>query len=111
MRRQVEAAGYDVVEANEETDVADLFTRERIDLVITDVVMGSRGGIHIARDVRAADPGVPVIFVTGAISLESGAIPDIAHELGIQAVLTKPYEAEELLAAIASAFESSPDGL
>ena len=111
MRRQLEIMGYAVTEADEATDITELLDREHFDLVISDVVMGSRGGIHVARDVRSAHPKVPIIFVTGILSVDSGPLLDVARELGVSRILSKPYETESLLDAVAAAFESPPNRL
>ena len=111
MRRQLEVSGYEVIEANEGTDIAELLNREKVDLVISDVVMGSRGGIHVARDVRGVLPTIPIIFVTGVLSTDSGPLLDVAQDLGVSRIIAKPYETEELLNAVAAAVESPPNRL
>ena len=111
MRRQLEGNGYEVVEANEGTDIAALLNREPVDLVISDVVMGSRGGIHVARDVRGVLPAIPIIFVTGVLSTDSGPLLDVARELGVSRIIAKPYQIEDLLNAVAVAIESPPNRL
>ncbi len=111
MRRQLENGGYAVAEADDGTNIAELFDREQIDLVISDVVMSSRGGVHVARDVRQIRPGVPIIFVTGMLSVDSGPLLDVAGELGISHIIAKPYEMNELLDAVAAAFDSPQNRL
>jgi two-component system cell cycle response regulator CpdR len=106
MRRQLENNGYTVVEAEDGTNIVELLNSEHIDLVISDVVMGARGGIHVARDVRQARPEVPILFVTGALSTGSGPLLDVARELGVSQVVAKPYEVNVLLDAVVAAFES-----
>jgi two-component system, cell cycle response regulator CpdR len=111
MRRQLENNGYTVVAADDSTNIIELLSSEHIDLVITDVVMGARGGIHVARDVREARPEIPILFVTGALSPDSGPLLDVARELGVLQILAKPYETKVLLDAVGAAFGSSGNGL
>jgi len=106
MRRQLESGGYSVVEAEDGTDIVSLVDREHVEVVISDVVMGGRGGIHLARDVREARPDIPIILVTGALSVGSGPLRDVAEELGVFRIIGKPYDAQALLDAVAAALET-----
>jgi two-component system response regulator MprA len=106
MRRQIENAGFEVIEADDSVDVSSLLEREVIDVVVSDVVMGSRGGLHVAKDVRASGRDIPIIFVTGALSVESGPLRDTARELGVRHIISKPYDTQTLLDAISAALGS-----
>jgi two-component system, cell cycle response regulator CpdR len=106
MRQQLENSGYSVVEADDSTNIVKLLSAEHIDLVISDVVMGTRGGIHVAQDVRQARPELPILFVTGVLSVDSGPLLDVARELGVRQIVAKPYELEVLLNAVTAAFGS-----
>ena len=106
LRRQLESAGHSVIEADDSVEVGSVLEREEIDIVISDVVMGSRGGLHVARDVRALGKNIPIIFVTGAISVESSPLRDAARELGVRHIISKPYDTQTLLDAIAAALGS-----
>ncbi len=64
----------------------------RPDAVVTDHLMPGRTGAELAREVRAAFPGLPVLLVTGYSSVA------IADDLP---VLAKPFRAGELNAALA----------
>lgn len=68
------------------------------DLLFSDIVMpGGMNGIELARKVKKARPELPVILTTG--------YSEEAHELPTEtAVLRKPYEAEDLGAALDAAF-------
>jgi DNA-binding NtrC family response regulator len=106
MHRQLASAGHRVVESDGSADVAGLLGGHEIDVVVSDVVMGARGGLHVAGEVRREAPDMPIIFVTGALSVESGALLDAARELGVRQIVAKPYETQALLDAVAAALES-----
>jgi two-component system cell cycle sensor histidine kinase/response regulator CckA len=89
------SAGYRVLEASNGVAAAALFDRlgDRIDLVLTDVVMPKMGGADLADYVRGRNPGVKVLFVSGFV----GRVPSEPREN----VLQKPFARAELLAAVA----------
>ena len=65
----------------------------RFDLVVSDIVMpGGMNGVELARAIRAKQPNLPILLVTGyAGSATSTEFP----------VLRKPYRFEQLRQAIA----------
>lgn len=65
--RTLAAAGYRVIEAADGEEALALYCQhdERIDLVLTDVVMPRRGGPDLAQALRAMGSQVPVIFMSG----------------------------------------------
>jgi PAS domain S-box-containing protein len=86
--------GYAVVEAASGEDALRLVNDgERFDLLVTDHLMPGVSGTDLAREVRGARPGLPVLLVSGYA--EHGAIdPDLPR-------LTKPFRKDELASAIA----------
>ena len=68
--------------------------------MILDFAMPDRNGAEVARAVRVRRPGLPIIFASGFA--ETAAIDAVE---GSPVVLRKPFRAEELRAALASALE------
>jgi DNA-binding NtrC family response regulator len=60
--------GYDVIEASNGAQAAELFKTERIDLVITDFYMPHLDGVGLVEQIHAASPQTPVVFMTGYLS-------------------------------------------
>ncbi|MGF1546989.1 MAG: sigma-54-dependent transcriptional regulator [Thiotrichales bacterium] len=78
--------------------------RERLpDLVITDLLMPNLSGIELLREIRAHDPELPVIIVTGYSSVDNAVE---ALRLGASDFLRKPYDPEELLRRIQIVLEN-----
>ena len=63
----LERLGHRVLKAENGQDALRLFeaTREKIDLLMTDVVMPDLGGLEVAEALRAQDPGLRVLFHSG----------------------------------------------
>ena len=93
-------AGYEVEGAIEGPGALERLKTRSYDLLITEVQMPDGASLGVARDARLAHPDLPIIVVTG-FSTEAAAIEAIA--LGVSAYLTKPFEPEALLAAVAKA--------
>src|SRR5262245_19775474 len=94
-------------------EVADVMSRETIDLVVLDLRMPGADGMQIARGLRA-ESHVPIIMLTG---VKDEADRVMGLELGADDYLTKPFSPRELLARIrallrrARAQETVADGL
>lgn len=92
-------SGYAVQVAADARDALHVFAAHpgKFALVITDVRMPGRTGAELADDIRAAAPGVPVVFMSGysggtsqqPIALPPGAV-----------VLDKPFSVEKLVRTV-----------
>jgi FixJ family two-component response regulator len=69
-----------------------------IDCLISDVAMPAINGFELARAVHAARPGLPVILITGRPDLLPRSTRD---RPGGYRVFKKPFDAQELLTALA----------
>lgn len=69
----------------------------RIDLLLTDVVLPGASGKELATTLRAAQPGLRVIYMTGW--REHVELMDAADAI----VLSKPFQMKELARVVASA--------
>jgi DNA-binding response OmpR family regulator len=65
---------------------------QRIDLLITDLVMPDMGGRQLAEAIRRRQPSVPVLFISGYTSSETLRLEGEAHTF-----LAKPFGPSELL--------------
>lgn len=73
---------------------------EEYDVIVSDIEMPGMNGLELLRAVRARDLNLPVIFVTGAPSVESASR---AVEYGAFRYLVKPVDRDDLRAAVAEA--------
>ncbi|HJR75372.1 MAG TPA: response regulator [Nitrospiraceae bacterium] len=106
IRRMLEKAGYDVVEAdNGETAIEVINTGENrlmLDAVICDIRMPKINGLDALAYFRGAYPRVPLIVLTGYPDTEM-AISCLRE--GVVDYLMKPVDGEQLKAAVEKAME------
>jgi hypothetical protein len=88
--RTLRGLGYEVLEAASGTEALDRFAElgESIDLLITDVVMPGLGGHGLADKLRAAQPGLRTLFMTG---YSEAPIVGARDDRGVTRVLQKPF--------------------
>ena len=92
--------GYQLLEANDGTQALELARAELPDLIITDILMPNMDGFTLVRRLRV-EPlllGVPVIFQTA--SYDIAEIHKLSQASGIQYILRKPAEPQEILRAV-----------
>jgi PAS domain S-box-containing protein len=90
---------FKVVGAESAEEALELFEKEKIDLLFSDVVMAGRSGIELARIVRQRAPCMPVL-------LASGYSEEVVRGGGSEfEILSKPYGAESLARGLARAVE------
>ena len=96
-RTALEEAGYAVMEAVDGQQALEVFTRERPDLVMLDVVMPRLTGLETCRILKAKAGGnyLPVIMVSTRNSVNARVE---GLRSGADDYLGKPYDAEELCA-------------
>jgi len=100
---RLRSQGYDVKVAYDAVTGISETTRNKPDLVLLDISMPGGGGLLVAQRIRSLTPvaATPIIFLTASKQ------PDLrakALELGAADFFEKPYEADDLLAAIRRIF-------
>ncbi|WP_404380471.1 response regulator [Caenispirillum salinarum] len=104
VRGALEDAGFAVTEAADGEEGLTAARRAAYDLAIVDIWMPRVDGITFLKEVRTIHADLPVIIISGggpSAPLEVKAHLAQAH--GAQEVLFKPFEDEELLAAVGRA--------
>jgi EAL domain-containing protein (putative c-di-GMP-specific phosphodiesterase class I) len=93
LSRLLEEAGHRVLTASNGHDAVRTLTTNEVDVVVSDVSMPGMNGIELLRAIRAHDPDVPVLLMTGAPSVQSAAQ---AVQYGAMRYLLKPVDANEV---------------
>jgi CheY-like chemotaxis protein len=105
-RRNLEALGYRVLTARGGLEAVEMYRgqRDTIRLVLTDMMMPEMDGQATIRALRALDRGLPIVVMSGLpVALEVGS----PGEERIQAVLQKPFRANDLRQTLYAVIHSS----
>jgi two-component system, chemotaxis family, chemotaxis protein CheY len=101
MRRVLEGKGYRVVEAADGNQALALFRRESPALVISDIIMPNRDGIEVIVAMKAENPAVKVLAISGGGRVHAMGLLALAPRAGADATLDKPFRQSELLKLVA----------
>ncbi len=96
----VEPDGFTTLLARDGREALALWEKHRPDLLCLDIMMPHTDGYEVCRRVRAADPLVPVLFLS-AKSEEIDVV--VGLQLGADDFIRKPFGKHELLARIRAA--------
>ena len=99
IRATLESCGYRVLTAKDQTDAIAIHTRSenRVDVVLTDMIMPSAQGISAVQAFREIDPSVKIVAMSGDSSVES--LNDVSKS-GLDMFIAKPFTAELLLKSL-----------
>ena len=100
MSYHIAEAGFEVIPLSQPTLALGRLGEEPFDLVITDLRMPEMDGLELLRRIRALDAALPVIVLTAYGSIDKAVE---AVKCGASDFLSKPFEKEEILQAIAKA--------
>ncbi len=93
LKEYLEAKGYTTTLATDGKQGYDAFSKGKFNICILDVMMPVKDGITLAKEIRAIDANVPVVFLT-AKSMKEDAIE--GFKVGADDYITKPFSMEEL---------------
>lgn len=97
LREYLQAKDYNVTLAPDGEAGYQLFTNEKFDLCILDVMMPKKDGFTLAQDIRKINGIVPIVFLT-AKSLKEDVLE--GFRIGADDYITKPFSMEEMLLRI-----------
>ena len=98
VQKMLESAGHKVDIASNGQEAMRAFEAHRQTLVITDLFMPGRDGFDTIKAVHAVDAAVPILVISAW--KDGPDYPTMARKLGARAVLRKPFQPPELLAAV-----------
>lgn len=97
MRRILETAGYNVVEADEGMAALELYFLEKPDLVFLDLVMKGMYGLEVLEKLREMDKDARVVVASADIQSSTRTM---VEEAGARAFINKPFVVEQVLDAV-----------
>jgi CheY-like chemotaxis protein len=102
--RALQARNYTVLEASSAAEALSILDNasERIQLLLSDVIMPGGRGTDLARVFRQRYPGKPVLLMSGYLEPEEHGAP------GDVVVLEKPLAPSQLARAVRAALDGKP---
>lgn len=77
----------------------EVLAREKVDLIISDIMMPNIDGFEFARSVRDGDHNVPILFMTAR---DDFSAKERGYRIGIDDYLVKPIDLDEMLLHISA---------
>lgn len=99
IKESLETRNFDVFLANNGKEAYDLYTTNNPDILVLDVMMPIKDGFTLAKEIRAENKQIPIIFLT-AKSQTKDVLEGFNH--GGNDYLKKPFSMEELIVRIHS---------
>jgi DNA-binding response OmpR family regulator len=96
----LEREGHRVVCASDGEQGLRAFASKAPDLVVTDLIMPNKEGIETIMQIRASDGKTPILAISGGGRLSNADFLKMAAKVGANAILPKPFEAQDLVAAV-----------
>ncbi len=100
VRRILQRAGYEVIEACNGLEAADRLQETSVELVITDILMPDREGIETIVNLKRNHPGIKIIAMSGGGKGGADHYLEMAREFGANHTMHKPFDKADLLAAV-----------
>lgn len=101
-RKILEAAGYEVVEAEDGISAIERYFIEKPDVVMLDLVMKGMNGLDVLAKLREMDPNACVVVLSADIQTSSR---ELVHAAGAFGFLNKPVDPTLMLQMLARAVE------
>ena len=94
LKEYLMAKGYDADLYPDGEAAYKAFIKEHYDICVLDIMMPKKDGFSLAKDIRAMNNDIPIIFLT-AKNLKDDVIE--GFKLGADDYITKPFSMEELI--------------
>jgi len=107
----LEESGHVVMCASTGRIASQLLKKQHFDLVITDVLMPDVDGLELILELKHSQPSVRILAISGGgRHVQATDCLKLAKNLGAHALLLKPFNREQLLAAMKLAIPSESSG-
>jgi CheY-like chemotaxis protein len=113
-RALLEAAGFQIVEAESGGAALKMLSSEVVEAVLTDIFMPDTDGIELIHALRRESPDLPIVAMSGGGFGDGKEVLAVARLLGATAIVQKPFTQRKLVGAIRRAIgphdeSSGPD--
>lgn len=102
LREMLESRSFHVAEAGDGAEALRAVRQHRPDVVVCDVLMPEKDGLQTIRELRALQPGLKVVAMSGGGGARVNLL-GAARAFGAAELLQKPFGLDALTAAIGRA--------
>ncbi|MEC7277837.1 MAG: response regulator [Bdellovibrionota bacterium] len=95
--------GFKVLEASNGADAFELFQTSNVDCIVSDIRMPGGDGVSLVKNVKEKGTDIPIFLVTGF----SDYTAEDLSGLGVNAVIFKPFDLEEVVEMISNTVRKS----
>lgn len=89
--------GHEVIGETDPVQAIETFSDSTFDLVTLDFMMPGVNGLALARRLREIRPDIPLILIS---ALLDDCAPEEIERVGFQAVVSKPFRAQDIVGAV-----------
>lgn len=94
VRARLREEGYEVRSCKDPLEAFDVMDQEKVDLLISDIMMPQMDGFEFAKEVRHFDQQIPILYMTAKDDIAS---KKKGFDLGIDDYMVKPVDLAELV--------------
>jgi CheY-like chemotaxis protein len=95
--------GFNVLVTGNARDGLAVLKSQKVDLIITDIIMPEMEGIELISQLKQDHPELPIMAISGGGRSHNTDFLKFAKKLGAKVVLEKPFRREALLDAVSRA--------
>jgi DNA-binding response OmpR family regulator len=96
----LKAMGFDTIEIEDSREVRKILSTHPVDTVVVDIVMPEKDGVELISEIREGWPNVRIVAVSAGGRVGPKLYLELARQMGANACLSKPVQAEQLRAAV-----------
>src|SRR5215510_15469895 len=106
IREALEAAGYEVEEAQNGAEGLSLHRKWPFHLIITDIFMPGKDGLEVIKELRHDNEFLPVLAISGGGLYHAEEALMAARKVGASEVLQKPFALQQILWSVEAALRT-----
>ena len=95
-----ERNNYEVTLARDGQQGIKLYKENRPDIIITDLIMPEKEGLETIKELKALNPDVKIIAMSGGGTVDPGTYLDLAKRMGALCTFSKPIDNKLLVSTV-----------
>ncbi len=100
LRKILEKDGYEILEAPDGKVGSELYRKDPVDLIISDIFMPNQEGLRTIKELRQDFPDLKIIAISGGGRVKGFDYLEDAKIFGANRTLAKPFTSKEVLEAV-----------